>query len=173
MAAECIPVFNMKGFDKDAALRWQMVPCGGDRFVALRDGAGPTVTSTDPNIVTVTEINMHALPPGGERRMLLHHSDRIFQLRGKAKGNAKIQVTQAAALTSKTELEVDTKNRKTVKVCFNFLQDSAGHYTARDPASAHQWVKGINAIYNGQANVIVELLVPRHSDFDLLNARSQ
>src|SRR5262245_4592186 len=107
MAAEWHSVFKYEGFDKDANPSWQMVPIDGNRFVALRDGAGLTVTSSDTNIVTVTEINMHALPPGGERRMLLHHSGRIFQLRGKAKGNAKIQVTQAAALTSKTELEVD------------------------------------------------------------------
>jgi hypothetical protein len=154
MAAEWHKVFNMKGFDKDAAPRWQMVPVDGDRYMALRDGAGLTVTSTNTGIVTVTEINVHALPHDGER-MPLHHGDRIFKLHGVAKGNVKIQAKQAAVL--RAELEVDTKDRKTVKLCFNFVHDSAGHHTVRHTSSARQWVNDVNAIYNGQANVFVTL----------------
>jgi hypothetical protein len=181
MAAEWIPVFILEGFDKDAAPRWQMVPRDGERFVALRDGAGLTVTSTDATIVTVMEIDVHALPIGRQlsgrnwraagydassTRMPLYRSDRIFRLHGVAKGNAKICAKQAAVL--KAELEVGTKNRKTVTVCFNFVHDLHNkHHTVRHEASAQQWVNDVNAIYNGQANVFVTLLGARRIDVEI------
>jgi hypothetical protein len=150
VAAEFHKVFNMKGFDKNATPVWQMVPVGGDRYIALRDGAGLTVTSSAPAVMTVTEIT-HALIPAGGERMPLQPGDRIFKLTGVTKGNARMQAKNGAALT--VELEADTKNQKNVLLSFNFLRDSAGHHTRRVPASAAHWVTQINYIYNGQANV--------------------
>jgi len=158
VAAEWHKVFNMRGFDRDAAPRWQMVPVDGNRYVALRNGAGLTVTSTDPTVVTVTEITQAAIPNEDER-MPLHASDRIFRLHGVKKGNARIQAKSGATLD--VELEVDTKDRKTVRVTFNFVRDSAGHRTSRVAASAGQWVATMNYIYRGQANIRVVLCQTR------------
>ena len=159
MAAEWHKVFNMMGFDKDAAPKWQMVPVSGDRYMALRDGVGLTVTSTDVTKLTATEINRSALPSAGQR-MPLQASDRIFKLRGVAKGSARIQAKAGAVL--RAELEVDIKDRKNVGITFNFVRDSAGHHTIRVPASAAQWVRDVNGIYNGQANIFVTLRATRN-----------
>ena len=158
MAAEWLKVFNMRGFDKDAAPRWQMVPVNGNRYMALRDGAGLTVTSNDPTVVTVTEIRQADIPAEDER-MALHASDRIFRLHALKKGNARIQAKRGAALA--TELEVDTKDRKRVRVTFNFVHDTSGHGTRRVAASAGRWVSTMNYIYNRQANIQVVLRATR------------
>ena len=159
MAAEWHKVFNMRGFDKDAAPRWQMVPIKGFRYMALRNGAGLTVTSNDPTVVTVTEIKQAEIPPEDER-MALHAGDRIFRLHGLKKGNARIQAKSGAAVDS--ELEVDTKDRKKVLVSFNFVHDSAGHKTRRVAASAGHWVSTMNYVYNRQANIQVVLRATRN-----------
>jgi len=52
---------------------------------------------------------------------------------------------------------VDVKNKKSVRVTFNFVRDSAGHHTTRVPASAGHWVSTMNYVYNGQANIHVIL----------------
>jgi len=159
VAAEWHKVFNMRGFDKDAAPRWQMVPVKGNRYMALRDGAGLTVTSNDPTVVTVTEIRQADIPPEDER-LALHASDRIFRLHGLKKGNARIEAKRGAAVD--VALEVDTKDKKTVRVTFNFVRDSTGHHTRRVPASAGHWVATMNYIYGGQANIHVVRLHSRH-----------
>ncbi len=149
MAAEFTRVYNMRGFDKDAVPRWQMVPVTGDRYIALRDGAGLTVTSNNA-AVTVTEM-LQANLPTTWTRMSLQASDRIFLLHGASKGTARIQARSGAALV--VELQVATKNRKTVRLSFNFVEDSAGHKTNRATATAAQWLVTINYIYRGQANI--------------------
>ena len=159
MAAQFEKVLNMMGFDKDAHPRWQMVPVGKDRYMALRDGAGLTVTSTNPAVLTVHEITQAHIPSGGAM-MTLHHGDRIFKLHGASKGSAKLQAKNGA--TTAVELGVDTKNKKTVRLTFNFVKDSAGHHTHRAPASAGHWVGVINYIYNGQANIFASLRHTRH-----------
>lgn len=153
MAAEWHKVFNMRGFDKNATPNWQMVPVDHDRYMALRNGAGLTVTSTDPTVLTVTEIK-HAHIPSLPERMPILPSDRIFKLHGVKKGNARIQAKSGAILD--VELEVDTKDRKTVLITFNFMHDSAGHKTKRIPASALQWLCTMNYVYNGQANIQIK-----------------
>ena len=159
MAGEWHKVFNMRGFDKDAAPRWQMVPVDGDRYMALRNGAGLTVTSNDPTVVTVTEIAQAAIPREPER-MPVQAGDRIFKLHGVKKGNARIQAKNGAALD--VELEVDVKDKKTVRVTFNFVRDSAGHHTTRVPASAASWVATLNYVYRWQANIHVVLRQTRN-----------
>lgn len=154
MATEFVRVFSMQGFDKGAAPRWQMVPTAGDRYVALREGAGLTVSSSNPAILTVTEIDLAAIPATGERMPLLA-GDRIFRLHGVGKGHAHVQARRDAI--SVVELQVNTKNRKSVRITFNFVKDSGGHQTARATASASQWIRTINYIYNGQANIFATL----------------
>jgi hypothetical protein len=151
MAAEFVKVFSMQGFDRQATPRWQMVPVNGDCYVALRDGAGLTVASNAPAMLTASEIARRAIPSGDERQAL-QPNDRIFKLRGASKGNAKLQAKNGAGVTV-VELEVDTKDRKTVRLTFNFVRDSAGHHTHRPAASAAHWVSVMNYIYSGQANI--------------------
>ena len=154
MAAEWHKVFNMRGFDTNAAPKWQMVPVGGNRYMALRNGAGLTVTSTDPTVLTVAEI-AHARIPAEPERLPIQPTDRVFKLSGVKLGNARVQAKNAAALV--VELEVDTKTLKTVRVSFNFIHDSAGHKTNRVPASSPHWVGTMNYIYREQANIRILL----------------
>lgn len=152
MATEFFRVIKMKGFDRHQTPPWQMVPVDGDRYVQLRDGAGLTVTSTNPAVVTATEVNMSQVPTGD--REIIPSGARIFKLHGASKGNARIQARNSGG-TAAAELEVDTKNRKTVRVTWNFVRDNAGHRTWRARASTTQWVRDINHIYTGQANIEV------------------
>lgn len=152
MAAEFLKCFDMQGFDRYNAPRWQMVPVGGVRYVLLRDGAGLTVTSSVPAMVAVTEVKLADLPTHGRQPM--HHGDRFFKLEGKAKGSAQLDARSAAG-AAVVSLEVDTKNKKTVTVAYNFVKDTATppHHTRRVPAASTEWLRGINHVYNGQANI--------------------
>ena len=160
MAAEFHKVFNMEGFDKDQNPPWQMVPVGGHRYIALRNGADMTVRASPASVLTVTEINRSQLPAHGRHMMPLQTSDRIFKLTGVSKGHALLGAGPVIGPPS-IALQVDTKHRKTVRVTFNFVRDSAGHQTTRSPSSAVAWVRDMNWIYNGQGNVFVTLRTTR------------
>ena len=146
--AQFFKVFNMQGFDRHRATRWQMVPWFGTRYVALREGAGLSVTSSNPAVVSVIEVKPTDLPAGD--REPLQATDRLFMLFGVWPASA---VIRAAGGTGAVNLEVDVKSRKTVRITFNFVKDNAGHKTKRVPAQAAQWVRTMNYVYNGQANI--------------------
>lgn len=55
------------------------------------------------------------------------------------------------------ELEVTSKNAKTVLLGFNFVSDNAGHRTRRTTAQVTRWVNGLNEIYTGQANITLSV----------------
>lgn len=150
MAAEFVKVFTMKGFDKYATPnRWQMVPVGGKRYVALRDGKNLNVSSTVP-LLKVTEIKQSEIPTNSDKQSL-QASDRIFLLEGLNKGAASVQAKNGTQLV--VALDVNTKEKKKVILSFNFVRDSAGHTTNRSQASAAKWVNEMHYIYNGQANI--------------------
>jgi hypothetical protein len=150
MTAEFVKVFTMQGFDKYAVPnRWQMVPVGGVRYIALRGGTGLTVSSTAP-LLKVTEIKQSDLPAGPDKQGL-QSGDRIFKLEGSSKGAASVQAKSDANLV--VALDVNTKDKKSVILSFNFIHDSANHKTNRSPASAANWVNEMCYIYEGQANI--------------------
>jgi hypothetical protein len=150
--AEFRKVYTIQGFDREAVPRWQMIPMTESRFMVLRDGAGLTVTSADPAVATVKEIAKKDLPVGSFNETF-GATDRFLQLDAVKWGITRIQAKTAAGVTA-VELEVDTKNLKTVRVMFNFVRDNAGHQTTRVPASAAQWVIDLNQfIFKAQANV--------------------
>ncbi len=160
MAAEFHKVFNMEGFDKDQTPPWQMVPVGGDRYLALRNGKDMTVRASPTGVLAVTEITRSQLPTHGRHLMPLHTGDRLFKLTGISKGHALLGAGPTIGPPS-AALQIDTKHRKTVRVTFNFVRDSAGHHTTRSPSSAAAWVRAMNWIYNGQANIFVTLRTSR------------
>ncbi len=160
MAAEFHKVFNMEGFDKDQSPKWQMVPVNGTRYIALRNGAGLTVRSEPANVLTISEIPRSQLPTTGRHLMPLQATDRIFKLVGTGKGHALVKAIAANGAVA-AQLQVDTKHRKTVSVTFNFVNDSAGHHTRRSPTAAVSWVRDMNWIYNGQANIFIHLRTTR------------
>jgi hypothetical protein len=158
MATSFEKVFDMMGFDKAAApRRWQMVPSNGIRYVALRDGVGLTVTS-NPGALTVTETTLPHIPRnfGYGPALKLEAADRVLKLTGVAHGSARVQAKRGA--TTVVELEVDIKDKMTVRTSFNFVRDNAGHRTNRAAASALRWVNSMNYTYNGQANIFITLL---------------
>lgn len=144
-------VFNIQGFDRWQNPRWQMVPEGGERYVALREGAGLEVTVDDPALATVTEITSHDLPSGN--RAPLMGSDRLFKIEGRNWGLAYLEARREGAV--ELDLELDIKKKKTVSVTFNFVRDGAGHKTRRTMASVTQWLREINAIYEPQTNITI------------------
>jgi hypothetical protein len=162
--AEFRKVYTIQGFDREATPRWQMIPMTESRYVVLRDGVGLTVTSANPAVATVKEIAKKDLPAGSFNEAF-GGTDRYFQLDAARFGITRLQAKTAAGITS-VELEVDTKNLRTVRVMFNFVRDNAGHHTSRAPASAAQWVIDLNRfVYKAQANVeIVSHARPRWVD---------
>jgi hypothetical protein len=92
----------------------------------------------------------HRELPAGDKGGLIS-SDRVFCLLGIARGSAVIQARGGTA--APVDLEVDVKFPKIVRISFNFVKDTAHHQTRRVPAQAAAWVKTMNYIYNGQANV--------------------
>lgn len=151
---EFLKGINVKGFDVHRTPRWQMVPFLGQRFVVLRDGVGMTVASSKPWIVLAAEVPHSDLPAGewGHERTPLLPTDRVFSLFGVWKGAARLQATGSAG---SLDLEIDVKMRKTIRVTFTFIEDSAGHKTIRVPAQATEWLKKVNYIFKNQANVEV------------------
>ena len=137
------------GFDESVTPRWQMVPRGGTKIVRLMDGDGLSVVSVNPAVVTVSEVNKCFV-----------HGGREFELKGIAKGKAVIEARQGT--TVKTKLEVDVKNKKTVKVAFNFVSDNAGHKTSRSHASVPNFVQELNKIFLPQANIEIVKHGPRN-----------
>jgi hypothetical protein len=147
--AEFVRVFNLQGFDRFHTPRWQMVPAAGRRYTLLRDGAGLTVISQDPRVLTVAEVRAADLPVGAHEQ--IRAGDRLFLLEGRAKGQTSVRALRHGVV--EVELDVDTKNQRDLQLTFNFVRDSAGHRTRRVPAAAAEWVRVINAVYNGQANI--------------------
>ena len=131
------------GFDPNATPPWQMVPVNGHKVVRLMNANDLDVTSANPAIATVEEINKCFV-----------HGGREFIIRGKLKGTTFIEVREGAKLWSR--LEVAVKNYKPLKVSFHFVQDNAGHKTTRSPSDVDSWVKGANNILFPQINVEVK-----------------
>lgn len=145
--------YAMKGFDRYRTHRWQMVPKSGVRYIIVRDAVGLTLSFTNAHRLRMTEINRTALPAGHLR---LESSDRFIKLDGLNRGSARVYLKNAVGSTVK-RLEVGVKRRKRVKVSFNFVRDSAGNTTARNTANAAAWVRAMDRVFDGQANINVSL----------------
>ena len=155
-AASFERIFDMQGFDKVA--RWQMVPLGGVRYVALRSGKGLTVTSTTP-AVHVEEIPRSEVPAG--RSASINGADRIFLITGRTGGPATLEAKSASGGVLKARLQVDVKSKKSLLASFTFVSDTGGHTSLRNSLSAASWVNGINDVFGGQANIFLTLLRTR------------
>ena len=147
--ADFFKIFNMHGFDSHHLPKWQMVPKGGKRYMGLRDGAGLAVASDNPAVCRITEILHTDVPAIGGSTTLLR-ADRVFSLDGTGHGNTLIRATGRAGAVN---LEVGVKNKKTIRITFNFVRDSARHATRRVPATGAAWVATMNYIFTGQANI--------------------
>ncbi len=156
--AEFRRIIAWKGFDRFSIPHYQMVPMNETRYVLLRDGKGLAVSSSKPAALVVTEIAATSLPAGQKDPIMA--GDRIFKLVGRQWDIAFVQArTGAGALAA--SLECDIKNRRSVTVAFNFVRDTGGHSTNRAPAASVQWLRVINGIFNGQANVFFRQTVSR------------
>ena len=116
-----------------------MVPTGGSRQVKLFGAAGFSLSNNTPGIFTVVEL---PLPFSNVRHLF------IVGLRD---GTGQLVVKDGA--TVKARLDVDVKDKKSVKVTFNFVKDNAGHKTGRTHASVDALIRQANAILTPQANV--------------------
>jgi hypothetical protein len=147
--AEFNRVFRVQGMDSNASPRFQMVPVGRSRFVALHDGAGMTVTNLNPLACTLTEIRESQLP--SDDRAPSSAGDRYFRIEGLAKGGALLMATGGSLIP--LFLEVAVKEKRQQLITFNFLSDNAGHRTTRPAANVGQWMPTLNYIWRRQANV--------------------
>lgn len=141
-----IPIFEPKepknGFDGAVTPPWQMVPVNGNRTVILKNAANLTVVSRNPAIATVEDVPKCFV-----------HGGRELLIRGKLKGQTFIDVKNGSQVLA--SLEISVKNKKSLKVTFNFVEDKAGNKTNRQISSVEGWVKGANEILFKQANVQV------------------
>src|SRR6476660_7944454 len=150
--AEFNRVFRVQGMDSNALPRFQMVPVGRSRFVALNDGAGMTVTNPNPLACTLTEIRESQLP--SDDRAPTSAGDRYFRIDGRAKGGALLMATGGSLIIPiPLFLEVAVKEKRQQLITFNFLSDNAGHRTTRPAANVGQWMPTLNYIWRRQANV--------------------
>lgn len=136
------------GFDKDASPPWLMVAEDGSKTIELLNAQNMTVTSEDPSVAEVRE---GLSQPGMAKRAIT--------ILGKKKGTTFVRVRGGGAVQA--SLEVCVKGKKTVKVAFNFVEDSAGHRTTRNISLVNTWVSRINAIYVPQTNIHVEKVSSR------------
>lgn len=149
--AEFNRVYRVQGMDSNAVPRFQMVPKGGVRFVALHDGAGMTVTNLNPAICKLTEINEAALPAGD--RAPRFAGDRYFRIEGLAKGTSVFMAIGGAGGVFPLFLEIGVKEKRRQLIAFNFVSDTSHHTTHRATASIGQWMPVANYIWRTQANV--------------------
>lgn len=150
MAAGFRKVINMKGYDRYQNPHWQMVPLNGFRYIALRDGAGLTVTvKNNSPIITVKEVPLNTVPT--RNRVSVLSTDRIFKITGKTKGTAHLEARSGTIV--KVALEISVKTEKTVSLAFNFVKDNAGHSTRRTTAHSVNWISTLNWMYHGQTNI--------------------
>lgn len=141
MAALFVNVDPLSGYDALHVPPWQMVPVGGTKRIRLLGGTGLTVTSIPKGRVTVTEL---AGPFAGGARE--------FEVKGLMKGYAFLEAKDAKG-TRQAGLQIGLKQKKTVKIGFNFVADNTGRQTVRKDGSVDSWVKVMNAIYLPQVNV--------------------
>jgi len=110
--AEHIP---LDGYDAGPVPDWQMAPVGFTKVVRLIGGAGLDVSVTPSGFATVAE----AFGP-------VPKPMRLFHITGVKKGTAFLEAKDAGG-TVRSRLELSVKDKKPVKVTFNFVFDSAGH----------------------------------------------
>ncbi len=151
--AEFRRVFRVQGMDTDAVPRFQMVPSGKCRYVALHDGAGLVLASSDDGTCAITEITQAALPADDRATgaNAAAAGDRFFRLDGGTKGVAFIAAVSLTSLP--TFLEVGVKDKVTQHVKFFSLSDNAGNRSRRPLAIVGQWLPSLNYIWKRQANV--------------------
>jgi hypothetical protein len=148
--AEFTRVFRVQGMDSNATPRFQMVPNGGTRYVALRDGAGMDVINMVPSVCTMTEIRESALP--ADERAPAAAGDRYFKLHGVSVGVDVLMATGGGSIFP-LFLDIDVKDERKQLVKFNFVRDNAGHKTQRPSAVVAHWMPTLNYIWRRQANV--------------------
>jgi len=140
------PLFEQKqpkdGFDGTIIPPWQMVPINGNKTVILKNAANLDVVSRNPAIATVEDVPKCFI-----------HGGRELIIRGKMKGVTFIDVKNGAQILA--SLEVAVKNKKPLRVTFNFVEDKAGHKTTRSIGDVDTWVRNANDILLKQANVEV------------------
>ena len=113
----------------------------GTNRVKLVDGAGLTLTNTNPAAATFTESTTAA------------DAVRRFEFTGVARGTTFLVVNNGAREVAR--LEVNVKTKKVVKLVFNFVWDNAvpAHHTRFAAGDEGAWVTAMNAILLPQANV--------------------
>jgi len=132
------------GFDRTPVPRWAMVPVGGSKSVKLRLGANMTVVSLNTGVLTVAEAPSSRVAS----------AERVFVLTGVLTGNTFIEARNGATVAARLQLTV--KNRRTITVTFNFVNDGAGHRTHRHHGVVDGFVREMNGIFLPQANVQIQ-----------------
>ncbi len=161
--AEFRRVFRVQGMDSRIDPRFQMVPIGDVRFVALHDGADMTVAASPGSICTITEIGESALPADDRATgpTAAEKGDRFFKLSGHAKG---IAAVAALGPTGVIFLDINVKDRMTQRIHFYSVSDNAGHASTRPLAEVGRILPLLNYIYKRQANISMV----RHGSLDPL-----
>ncbi len=132
------------GFDAKATpVPWLMVPLTGSKKVRLMNAQDLTVVSVNPGIATVEDVPKCFV-----------HGGRELIVKGRTRGTTFIEVRQPGKPA--VRMEVAVKNKKTVKLTFNFVEDNSGHKTKRTASTVDGWVKDMNSILLPQANVEIK-----------------
>ena len=154
MSAEFRRVLRVQGMDSDANPRFQMVPNGGFRYVALHNGQDWRLGCSNESICSFQEVPENQVP-ATDRSMsgtAAMPGDRFFMLRGHARGDVMIAAVDPNS-TETVFLEVAVKDKVTQHVQFYSVRDNAGHRSRRPLAVVGDWLPNLNYIWRRQANV--------------------
>jgi hypothetical protein len=136
------------GYDGKATPRWQMVPNGGYRDIAVH--ANPAATKIQLKIVTPAVLKL-AAPEPRPHRPGVH----LYRLEGIAVGPGLVEASDGQAVV---RLQVSVKLAKAVAVKFFFVEDShtvKGKSTAssRTTPDLKKLLAEVNKIYEPQTNI--------------------
>jgi hypothetical protein len=161
------------GVDDELPVPWMMVPKDGANVALLSGEEGVTlapehknlvdvVATSDPKDPRLADLNLGAagFAASGSTRAVI-----VTAKKGAGVGDTTIIAKDASAQrgkASRTLLEVSVKAPRSVSVVFHFVrhQDGSGkplNHTSKDPTIATEWVKGMNAIYTPQSNVVFKI----------------
>ncbi len=181
LPAKFAAVRENDGFDPYSTPPWLMVPVRGVKRIRLLNAPKAVVTSTTPGVATVEEVDViRARTLGGklvaakqaaaggsyvEERFRIAQGKgrrpvgpvdginaREFVVKGYMAGRTYLEARINNGLVAR--VEVSCKRARIVRITFNFVRDSAGHKTSRNPGQVDQWLHDMNEIYTPQANII-------------------
>lgn len=168
MPAKFLEVSKYSGVDEDLNPNYQgiVIPLGGSNRVLLSGGAGLTVTSNHPSMVSIKEITAPRPEDltSDQTRSLKSGTLRLFEITAKVvPGMDKVVVTAKDSKAEKAKLKVLVLRPRPAVISIrpvHVIQGREDVLFAKLTESAKSLVDAMNVIWTRQANVVFALGSP-------------